>query len=194
MEYVVQNAIQENFYFIVTNSRIIYNKKDDRKTIENQLKLVHRENGKSISSEGLKIYEYSRGTMMNTFPLNTDNSANFKFPVSQDNEYYRFYLVQQPKTNDFNLMQVYGNRYYGEDFRNQNQNSAQILLDRAIYRPGQTVYFKVIDVYKRQAGTRRRPVLPLHQRQWLRHDRLCTGGGSRSASPGLCASRRPRLR
>ncbi|UBB90655.1 hypothetical protein J4771_04715 [Candidatus Kaistella beijingensis] len=145
VEYVVENAIQENFYFIVTNSRIIYNKKDDRKTIENQLKLVNRENGKSISSEGLKIYEYSRGTRMNTFPLNTDNSANFKFPVSQDNEYYRFYLVQQPKTNDFNLMQVYGNRYYGEDFRNQNQNSAQIFLDRAIYRPGQTVYFKVIN-------------------------------------------------
>ena len=33
----------------------------------------------------------------------------------------------------------------GEDFRNQNQNSAQIFLDRAIYRPGQTVYFKVIN-------------------------------------------------
>ena len=145
VEYVVENAIQENFYFIATNSRIIYNKKDDRKTIENQLKLVNRENGKSISSEGLKIYEYSRGTTFNTFPVNTDNSANFKFPVSKDNDYYRLYLVQQPKTNDFNLMQIYGNHYYNDDYRNQNQNSAQIFLDRAIYRPGQTVYFKVIN-------------------------------------------------
>src|SRR5690606_33387513 len=46
-------------------------------------------------------------------------------------------------TNDFNLIQVYGDRYYGgED--NNDRETAQIFLDRAIYRPGQTVYFKVI--------------------------------------------------
>src|SRR5690606_2430216 len=58
-------------------------------------------------------------------------------------EYYRYYLVHQPKTNDFNLIQVYGDRYYGgED--NNDRETAQIFIDRAIYRPGQTVYFKVI--------------------------------------------------
>ncbi|TXF78882.1 alpha-2-macroglobulin family protein [Chryseobacterium sp.] len=143
VEYVVENAVQQHFYFIATQSRLIYSKKDERKSIENQLKLVNRENGKSISNEGLKIFEYSRGTTVNNFPLTTDASANFKFPASTDKEYYRYYLVQQPKTNDFNLIQVYGNNYY-EQPRNDFAKQSQIFLDRAIYRPGQMVYFKVI--------------------------------------------------
>ncbi|WP_304344065.1 alpha-2-macroglobulin [Chryseobacterium koreense] len=142
-EYVVDNAIQGHYYFIATNSRIIFNKKNEHKTIDNQLKLVSRENGKSISDEALKVYEYDRGTTVNNFLLNTDNTANFNFPVSKDNQYYRYYLVNQPKTNDYNLIQVYGNNYYGEN-KIEDREQAQIFLDRAIYRPGQTVYFKVI--------------------------------------------------
>lgn len=142
-EYVVDNAIQGHFYFIATNSRIIFNKKNEHKTIDNQLKLVSRENGKSISDEALKVYEYERGTTVNNFLLNTDNTANFNFPESKDHAYYRYYLVNQPKTNDYNLIQVYGNNYYGEN-KIEDREQAQIFLDRAIYRPGQTVYFKVI--------------------------------------------------
>ncbi len=143
VEYVVENTIQENFYFIATNSRLIYNKKNDQKKLENKLKLVNRENGKSISGEGLKIYEYVEGKTITAFPLNTDTTANFQFPISKDRDYYRNYLVQQPKTNDFNLIQVYGDDYYNPEV-NRVKNRAQIFLDRAIYRPGQTVYFKVI--------------------------------------------------
>lgn len=142
-EYVVDNSIQNNFYFISTHSRLIYEKKDDRKSIDNQLKIVNRENGISISDEPLKIFEYSRGTSMNTYNSASDKTANFKFQVSKDNDYYRYYLVQQPKTNDFNLIQVYGNNYFGEN-KIADREQAQIYLDRAIYRPGQTVYFKVI--------------------------------------------------
>ncbi|MCQ4034982.1 alpha-2-macroglobulin family protein [Kaistella montana] len=143
VEYVVENAIQEHFYFISTSSRLIYDKKDERKSIEDRLKLVNRENGKPLSNEGLKIFEYSRGTSINSYNINSDNVANFKFPISKDKEYYRYFLVQQPKTNDFNLIQVYGNQYYGEN-KIEDREQAQIFLDRAIYRPGQTVYFKLI--------------------------------------------------
>ncbi|MCW4452043.1 MG2 domain-containing protein [Kaistella sp. BT6-1-3] len=144
VEYVVENAIQEHFYFIATSSRLIYDQKDERKSIEDRLKLVHRENGKPISNEGLRIFEYSRGKTVNTYNINSDNAANFKFPVSKDKEYYRYFLVQQPKTNDYNLIQAYGNQYYGEN-KIEDREQAQIFLDRAIYRPGQTVYFKVIN-------------------------------------------------
>lgn len=144
VEYVVENAIQEHFYFIATSSRLIYDQKDDRKSIEDRLKLVNRENGKPIFNEGLRIYEYSRGKTVNTYNINSDNAANFKFPVSKDKDYYRYFLVQQPKTNDFNLIQAYGNQYYGEN-KIEDREQAQIFLDRAIYRPGQTVYFKVIN-------------------------------------------------
>ncbi len=144
-EYVVEGAIQEHFYFIATQSRLIYDKKDERKPIGNQLKLVNRENGKSISNEGLKIYEYDGAKTVNTFSQSTDVAAKFRFPDSSHKEYYRYYLVQQPKTNDYNLMQVYGDRYYGENEAVKQRDQAQIFLDRAIYRPGQKVYFKVIN-------------------------------------------------
>lgn len=144
-EYVVDGAIQEHFYFIATQSRILYDKKDDRKLVDNQLKLVNRENGQSISSEGLKIYEYNGAKTVTVTNQNTDKTANFRFPDSGSKEYYRYYLIQQPKTNDFNLIQVYGDRYYRENESGKQQDRAQIFIDRAIYRPGQTVYFKVIN-------------------------------------------------
>lgn len=144
VEYVVEDAIREHFYFIATQSRLIYNKKDERKSLENQMKLVNRENGKSISNENLKIIEYVRGKTGTIFGEKTDASANFRFPGTAEKDYYRYYLVHQPKTNDFNLMQVYGNQYYGEN-KIQDREQAQIFLNRAIYQPGQTVYFKVIN-------------------------------------------------
>ena len=144
-EYVVENSIQENFYFITTNSRIIYNKKDQRKSIADQLQLVNRENGKSVSNENLKIFEFTNDKIANSFAAKTDLSAVFTFPVSKDNQYYRYYLVQQPSTNDYNLMQVYGNQYYNEPRKVEERNLAQIFIDRGIYRPGQIVYFKVIN-------------------------------------------------
>ena len=144
-EYVVENSIQDNFYFIATNSRIIYNKKDERETIENQLQLVNRENGKSVPNENLKIFEFTNDQKATILAAKTDQSALFKFPVSKNNQYYRYYLVQQPSTNDYNLMQVYGNQYYNEPSKAEEQNLAQIFIDRGIYRPGQIVYFKVIN-------------------------------------------------
>ncbi|MDP2454595.1 MULTISPECIES: alpha-2-macroglobulin [unclassified Kaistella] len=144
-EYVVENSIQENFYFIATNSRIIFNKKDERKTSDDQLQIVNRENGKAVSNENLKIFEFTNDNKANSFTAKTDQSAIFKFPVSKDNQYYRYYLVQQPSTNDYNLMQVYGNQYYNEPKTNGEKNLAQIFIDRGIYRPGQIVYFKVIN-------------------------------------------------
>jgi len=144
-EYVVENAIQENYYFIATNSRIIYHRKDERKTIADQLQLVNRENGKSVLNENLKIFEFTNDNKANSFTAKTDQSALFKFPFSKDNQYYRYYLVQQPSTNDYNLMQVYGNQYFNEPKKIEGENLAQIFIDRGIYRPGQIVYFKVIN-------------------------------------------------
>lgn len=144
-EYVVENSIQDNFYFIVTNSRIIFTKKDDRRNIDNQLQLVNRENGKSVPNENIKIFEFTNDNKANSFVVKTDQSAIFKFPVSKDNSYYRYYLIQQPKTNDYNLMQVYGDNRYNEFPERKLTQNIQIFIDRGIYRPGQIVYFKVIN-------------------------------------------------
>lgn len=144
-EYSVENAIQDNFYFIVTNSRVIFNKKNEGKIINDQLQLVDRENGKSVSNENLKIFEFVNGKTPNIFPLKTNDKSIFTFPVSKNNQYYRYYLVQQPATNDYNLMQIYGNQYYSGNEKILDENLAQIFIDRGSYRPGQLVYFKVIN-------------------------------------------------
>ena len=144
-EYVVEKAIQDNFYFIVTNSRVIYNKKNEDKSFANQLQIVDRENGKHISNENLKIYEIIREKTVGAFPTKTDQSGIFTFPITKDNGYYRNYLIHQPATNDYNLMQVYERDYYGGIKTEKERNLAQIFIDRGIYRPGQIIYFKVIN-------------------------------------------------
>ncbi|SIT00445.1 Uncharacterized conserved protein YfaS, alpha-2-macroglobulin family [Kaistella chaponensis] len=145
VEYVVEGSIQENFYFIATKSRIIYSKKNDQKVTDNQLQIVNRENGKSISNNDLKIFESADQKTATFYNTKTDQNAVFKFPVSKDQRYYRTYLVLQPATNDYNLMQVYGDQYYNEPKKGEEKNLSQIFIDRGIYRPGQIVYFKVIN-------------------------------------------------
>ena len=134
-EYVVENSIQQNFYFIVTNSRIVYHRKDDVKNTNSQLQLVNRENGKLAPNQTLKIFELADRKSTTIFDGKTDATAIFKFPSSANQAYYRSYLVKQTGTNDYNYLQVYGDNNYYERRNNQQEN----------YRPGQTVYFKVIN-------------------------------------------------
>ncbi|AZI40588.1 alpha-2-macroglobulin family protein [Epilithonimonas vandammei] len=154
-EYVVENSVKSNFYFIVSDSKIIFSKKDallpfdklktglaqDDNSGGNILKLVNNENGKAFANENLEIVEYVRGKPIVKHSVKTDASGNFKFPNSENKEYYRNFLVKNG--SNYSMINVYG---YDNGNRNksENQESAQIFLDRKIYRPGQIVYFKVI--------------------------------------------------
>lgn len=142
-EYVVEGNVAETFYFIASQSRVIFEKKNERKVLDNQLKLVNRDNGKILSKENLEFYEFVNQQKIEKSTGIADEKAVFKIPTTKNQEYYRYILVKQPKTNDCNLVQVYGNQY-DTDNRYLSQETAQIFLDRAIYRPGQIVYFKVI--------------------------------------------------
>ena len=140
-EYVVENSVQGNYYFIVSDSKVIFSKKDDSHPKANILKLVNNENGKAFINENLNITEYVRGKGVTKYTVKTDKSGNFQLPNSANQEYYRNFLVKNG--NNFSMINVYG---YDDGNRNksENQESAQIFLDRKIYRPGQIVYFKVI--------------------------------------------------
>ncbi|MCJ7932481.1 MAG: MG2 domain-containing protein [Chryseobacterium sp.] len=154
--YVVEYAVageeknsdsKQNFYFLVSGNKIIYQNKTDRNQLSNNLKLVSSENGRSIANENLVFYEFVANKTLNKIEGKTDEKGVFRFPSTANDDYYRTFLIQQPKTNDFQIMQVYGNRGNTEVY-NPNKESrtmAQIFTDRAIYRPGQTVYFKVIN-------------------------------------------------
>lgn len=140
-EYVVENSVQGNYYFIVSDSKIIFSKKDDSNPKGNILKLVNNENGKAFINENLEVTEYVRGKAVTKYTVKTDKSGNFQFPNSDNKEYYRNFLVKNG--NNFSMINVYGYDY-GNRNKSENQESAQIFLDRKIYRPGQIVYFKVI--------------------------------------------------
>ena len=143
-EYLVDGNVQDHFYFIAANSRIIFKNKSDQQIFENELQLVLRNNGKILPKENLEFYEYVAQQNIEKSVGVTDAKAGFKIPENDKKRYYRYVLVRQPSTNDVNLLQVYGNQY-DTSFNTRNEvEQAQIFLDRAIYRPGQTVYFKVI--------------------------------------------------
>ncbi|RLJ33120.1 MG2 domain-containing protein [Chryseobacterium sp. 7] len=138
---------RQNFHFLVSGNRIIYQSKTDRNPLSDELKLVNSENGKPLVNEGLRFYEFVSNNTLNKIEGTTNANGVFKFPATESKEYYRTFLIQQPKTNDFQIMQVYGNRGSVEDYNpnKQTRSTAQIFIDRGIYRPGQTVYFKVIN-------------------------------------------------
>ena len=56
-EYLVDGNVQDHFYFIATNSRIIFKSKSDQQIFENELQLVLRNNGKILPKENLEFYE-----------------------------------------------------------------------------------------------------------------------------------------
>ena len=141
-EYVVENSVQGNYYFIVSDSKIIFSKKDDSNPKANILKLVNNENGKAFVNENLDVTEYVRGKALTKYNVKTDKSGNFQFPNSANQEYYRNFLVKNG--NNFSMINVYGYDNGNNQKKSENQESAQIFLDRKIYRPGQIVYFKVI--------------------------------------------------
>ncbi|WP_072997180.1 alpha-2-macroglobulin family protein [Epilithonimonas mollis] len=141
-EYIVENSVQENYYFIVSDSKIVFSKKDDANPKANILKLVNNENGKAFANETLEITEYVRGKQIVKHSVKTDASGNFQIPNSDNKDYYRNFLINNG--NNFSMINVYGYDNYNNRNKSQNQESAQIFLDRKIYRPGQIVYFKVI--------------------------------------------------
>ncbi|WP_106915388.1 alpha-2-macroglobulin family protein [Chryseobacterium aurantiacum] len=138
---------QQNFYFIVSGNKIIYQNKSSKNSLSDELKLVTSENGKPVISENLTFHEFSGNNSVSKTEGKTNEKGVFQLPVTASKEYYRTFLIQQPKTNDFQIMQVYGNRTNTEDYNpnRESRTKAQIFTDRAIYRPGQIVYFKVVN-------------------------------------------------
>ncbi|MET3537452.1 alpha-2-macroglobulin family protein [Chryseobacterium limigenitum] len=138
---------RQNFYFLVSDNRIIYQSKTDRNQLLNELKLVNSENGKPAINENLTFYEFVSNKTFAKIEGKTNDRGIFKFPSTTSKDYYRTFLIQQPKSNSFQIMQVYGNDGSPAEYNpnKQTRTQAQIFTDRAIYRPGQTVYFKVIN-------------------------------------------------
>lgn len=137
---------ENNLYFLVSQAKSIFKNVEDYNTANNSFIWINADNGKAIANKTLKITEYLAGkkdVSASNIKLSTDGS--YQLPTFSNDSYYRYYLIQNTETGDVELKQSYGNRVYTSDnTKNKNEYKAQIFLDRAIYRPGQIVYFKVI--------------------------------------------------
>ncbi|MFN1215810.1 alpha-2-macroglobulin family protein [Chryseobacterium kwangjuense] len=125
------------FLFFVTSSRVIYNEKKDHI-------LVSREDGKPMPNTRLLRYGFGDYSSVNETQLliQTDNFARFP---SEKIVYHSVspYLIYDPVSNDFNLMEgAYVARSDAYPYPH-----TQFFLDREIFRPGQTVYFKAISTF-----------------------------------------------
>lgn len=136
----------QHFFFLVSENKIIFQNKSSKNANLDELKLVNSENGKPIVNENLTFYEFAGNKPARKMEGKTNEKGAFQFPSTDNKTYYRTFLIQQPKTNDFYIMPVYGNNIADDYNPNQvSQTKVQIFTDRAIYRPGQTVYFKAIN-------------------------------------------------
>ncbi len=88
---------------------------------------------KQIYKPDYRDYRYEKVTSGKT---NRDGSFEF----GRDKSTYENYKLVFKKGNDRFESESYYSYYYGDN--NGNRTSTYFFLDRAIYRPGQTVYFK----------------------------------------------------
>ena len=102
--------------------------------------------------------------------------ANGFFSVGSSKEYRNFYVDFSKGDDRLNTEDSYYQYHYYED--NKTQTSTIFFTDRAIYRPGQTVYFKGIVL---ETDANKNNKIKIKQKQYLcpqrkkQHNReLCT--------------------
>ncbi len=136
----------------VTNLTLVENNFDGK----NNYQVVDRNNGKPIKNAVIHLKNKNRknGAEINK-KLTTDKNG---FASFKSKKYYPETDISVRTKNDFAL---FGNQYLYDysDSNYTNKDDDQIILkpfiftDRSIYRPGQTVYFKVIVIKKQGEKT-----------------------------------------
>ncbi|MCI3938622.1 MG2 domain-containing protein [Chryseobacterium aahli] len=128
--------------FFVSDARIVILNKD-KPQLEYQW--VKSDNGNANKQDRVDIFptnEFYDGVARSCF-LKTGKDGSFSIAELNSRNYdgyFQSFILQNPETSDTSLYAAYDyNRY-----ENYNREISQIFLDRAIYRPEQTVLFKVI--------------------------------------------------
>ena len=146
----------DGLYLEVVNQQIIISdlfisasqdKGDDNTTLFKGL-LLDRMSGKSYTDKKIQLYELNRNNTLDLVQgLRTDKKGEFSYTSKQRREFndYLLYLPQENQLIDLNKLKTIGRYIYNRPQPDEsNQISIQTLTDRAIYRPGQRVYFKSI--------------------------------------------------
>ncbi len=113
--------------------------------------LINRKTGKPYAKKRIKLYElYKNEPLKQIFSLKTNEHGVFEFKSSDDNDFgdldeYLLYLEDEGQLIDLADLQNIGSNYDDDNYGNDaDDHVATVLSDRAIYRPGQQVFFKTI--------------------------------------------------
>ncbi|WP_281238803.1 alpha-2-macroglobulin family protein [Flavobacterium praedii] len=108
--------------------------------------VLNRKTGKPIENVSLKSSYFEMKT-------NPDGLAIYE-PKENKNSYYNSYPILLTTANDTILIDknylAYSADYSGNDEEKNFKGKIEFYLDRAIYRPGQTVYYKGIAIQKKK--------------------------------------------
>ncbi|MFN3021536.1 alpha-2-macroglobulin family protein [Chryseobacterium sp. TY3] len=150
LEYLVDGENPINYYgnyFLVSGAKSIFKNISNKNQDNSALLWINSDNGSLIKNPSLRVFEYlpnAKSLSNNVVTINKDSS--FQLPITTKKSYYRYHLLQDTKTGDVELRQTYGsNNDYRDENKTKKEYRAQIYLDRQIYRPGQIVYFKVVN-------------------------------------------------
>ncbi len=139
-------------FTVITNITYLHRTIDDGQT---EFTLLHRQTGEPLAGVKAEVYTTQYNNLRKTYDAvkigsyTSDTKGNFKIPfIKKDN--HRSFYVNFSQGNDFNSTEEidHENYYSGGSLyqyqRPQEQSHLQtfFFLDRAIYRPGQTIYFK----------------------------------------------------
>lgn len=131
-------------YFTVSENTVIDFSQAIMPNEKNKYQLLNSETGAMVPHESLVFYELTNGKTVIPRQNKTNENGIFSFPENDKEKYYRNLLVFQPKSGSYQWMSKYGNRDLSYSSETDEKVRSQIFTDRAIYRPGQTVYYKVI--------------------------------------------------
>ncbi|MGL5235455.1 MAG: alpha-2-macroglobulin family protein, partial [Empedobacter falsenii] len=156
------NSLKSGRYIVLfsNNSEFRINTKDDIdyldvmvskyaiNSLNDKLSVVNRETGKPESNVAVEFSNLTNYNKKETKTLTSDKDGIITIPSGWRNLQYR---VKDEHT-------IYSTYYYDYDrYDEDDDSSVKIFTDRAIYRPGQTVYFK--GIYFTNKG-KERQVLP----------------------------------
>ncbi len=166
-EYQIGAEKPKFFTFIVAESVALPYKTENKR--ESQYQLLLRENGLLLPNRALSFYEFN-GKTTSVSTGRTDKSGLFSLPESKNNGNYRHMLIKDVAGNSFQYLQLYGDHGREPVFSNYDdgqltKTQSQIFIDRQIFRPGQRVYFKVINTQLQ--GDRETVISNLRQKIFL---------------------------
>ncbi len=138
----IKNKKAEGYQIItVSNLSTLVSKNNQTETYQ----VLHRKTGKPLENVTIEFA---------TKIVKTDASGKASFEVSNNDSYYG--VVKLSKDNDtivFHKNYIQNTEIYKLSSDEKPSGKVQFYLDRAIYRPGQTVYYKGIAIQKNNNKT-----------------------------------------